>query len=257
MTLRGLQDKIVVVAGGGSGIGAATARRLAEEGAKVVVGDLNLAGAEQVATGIRETGGEATAHEFDIADERSCAALMAVAAEKYGGLDGLYNVAADLSANTFGRDTDLVSVPVEVWQRSLAVNLSGYFFTARHAVPAMVERGGGSIVNTISGLVLSGDRQRVSYGSSKSGVLALSKHIATRWGKEGVRCNVVAPGLVFNEHTIERNSEEERAAVFAMLRSPRFGTPDDIAAAVAFLLSADGEWINGQVLPVNGGTGLR
>lgn len=182
---------------------------------------------------------------------------MAATVETFGGVDGLFNVPADLSAGTLGRDTDLLDVPLEVWRRSLEVNLTGYFLTARHAVPAMLARGGGAIVNTISGLVLHGDRRRVAYGSSKSGVVALSKHIATRWGKEGIRGNVVAPGLVLTENSMTNNDEQYRATVFETLRSPRFGRPEDIAAAVTFLLSADGEWINGQVLPVNGGTGLR
>lgn len=255
--MRGLRDKVVIVAGGASGIGAATARRLVEEGARVVVGDINPARAKETAEGLRASGGQAVAHEFDIADEQSCAGLIEAAVQAFGGIDGLFNVAADLSADTLGRDEDLLSVPVEVWQRSLAVNLTGYFYTARHAVPKLLERGGGAIVNTISGLVLNGDPRRVSYGASKSGLLALSKHIATRWGKQGIRCNVVAPGMVMTENNLANNSDAERDAVFAMLRSPRFGTPEDIAAAVAFLLSGDGEWINGQVLPVNGGTGLR
>jgi NAD(P)-dependent dehydrogenase (short-subunit alcohol dehydrogenase family) len=255
--LRGLTEKIVIVAGGASGIGAATARRLAEEGAHVMVGDLDGEGAAKLAAEIEEKGGRAAAHRFDIADEEACASLVAATVETFGGVDGLFNVAADLSADTLGRDTDLVDVPLEVWRRSLEVNLTGYFLTARHAVPAMLMRGGGAIVNTISGLVLYGDRNRVAYGASKSGVVALSKHIATRWGKEGIRCNVVAPGLVMTENSMMNNPEGYRAKVFEMLRSPRFGRPEDIAAAVTFLLSADGEWINGQVLPVNGGTGLR
>ena len=255
--MRGLSDKVMIVAGGASGIGAATARRLAEEGASVMVGDLEADGAEKLAGSIREAGGQAASQWFDIADDEACGALVAATREAFGGVDGLFNVAADLSPGTLGRDTDLLDVPLEVWRRSIEVNLTGYFLTARHALPAMLERGSGAIVNTISGLVLFGDRQRVAYGSSKSGVVALSKHIATRWGKEGIRCNVVAPGLVMTENSQAMNSEEYRASVFEMLRSPRFGTPDDIAAAVTFLLSGDGEWINGQVLPVNGGTGLR
>lgn len=255
--MRGLSERVVIVAGGASGIGAATARRLADEGANVMVGDVNVDGAEHVADGIRQRGGRATVHEFDIADEAACASLVAATVDAFGGVDGLFNVAADLSTNTLGRDADLVETPLDVWRRSLEVNLTGYFLTARHAIPAMLARGGGAIVNTISGLVLNGDRGRVSYGASKSGLLALSKHIATRWGKENIRCNVVAPGMVLTENSKTMISDAERAAVFEMLRSPRFGTPDDIAAAVAFLLSEDGSWINGQVLPVNGGTGLR
>lgn len=255
--MRGLTDKTIVVAGGGSGIGAATAARLAAEGASVVVGDINAAAAKEVVGAIRAEGGSAIDHGFDLADDESCGELMAAAIKAYGGIDGLFNVGADLSPETLGCDTDLLTVPIEVWQRSLDVNLTGYFRTARHAVPHILERGGGAVINTISGLVLYGDPSRVSYGASKSGLLALSKHIATRWGREGIRCNVVAPGLVMTERAMTRNSDEEREAVFALLRSPRFGKVEDIAAAASFLLSSDAEWINGQVLPVNGGAGLR
>ncbi len=254
--MRGLTDKVVIVAGGASGIGAATARRLAEEGAAVMVGDIDAAGAEKVAGSIRECGGRAVAQRFDLADESTCAALVAATVDAFGGVDGLFNVGADLSPATLGRDTDLLEVPVEVWQRALDVDLSGYFRTARHVVPALVERGGGAIVNTISGLVLYGEATRVSYGTAKSGLLALSKHIALRWGKQNVRCNVVAPGLVLTENAMGANSEEYRAMVLERIPSPRLGRVDDIAAAVAFLLSDDAEWINGQVLPVNGGRGL-
>ncbi len=223
----------------------------------MMVGDLNEDGAAKLAAELRGAGGRAEAYGFDIADEEACASLVAATVQSFGGVDGLFNVAADLSAQTFGRDGDLLEVPVEVWRRSIEVNLTGYFLTARHALPAMLARGGGAIVNTISGRMLNGDPTLVAYGSSKSGVVALSKHIATRWGKQGIRCNVVAPGLVLTEIAQKSTSDESRAEIFEMLRSPRFGRPEDIAAAVSFLLSADGEWINGQILPVNGGTGLR
>lgn len=255
--MRGLADKVAVVAGGGSGIGAATALRLAEEGASVVVGDLNPDGARVTAAGIVEGGGRAIPVEFDIADEASCAELIAAGAREYGGIDGLFNVAADVSEANLGRDTDVVDVPLDVWHRSLAVNLTGTFFMCRHGIPALLERGGGAIVNTISGLVLNGDPKRVSYGASKAGLLALTRHIASRWGREGIRCNVVAPGFVTTDNSESRIPPEEQARLAEMVRSPRFGRAEDIAATVAFLLSDDGEWINGQLHVVNGGTGLR
>lgn len=255
--MRGLKDKVIVVAGGGSGIGRATALRLAEEGGIVVVGDLNDEAARGVAKTIENIGGRAIAFRFDIADEQSCAALIESAVGEFGGLDGLYNVAADVSEQTLGRDTDVVTVPVDVWHRSLAVNLTGYFFTSRHAIPRMLERGGGAIVNTISGLVLNGDPKRVSYGASKAGSIALTKHIASRWGREGIRCNLVAPGFVTTDNALALIPAEEQERISSMLRAPRFGQPEDIAAMVSFLLSEDSEWINGQLHPVNGGTGLR
>lgn len=255
--MRGLKDTVAVIAGGGSGIGAATARRLADEGAQVVVGDINADNAKQVADSITAAGGSAAPAEFDISDEDSCAELMATAMRTFGSIHGLYNVAADLSPGTFGRDTDILDIPVEVWQRTLDVNLTGYFYTCRHAIPHMLAGGSGSIVNTISGLVLVGDPGHVGYGASKAGSMALTKHVASRWGRAGIRCNLVAPGFIMTERGEEIIPAEQRARLAEMLRSHRFGTAEDVAAMVAFLLSSDGEWINGQLHVVNGGTGLR
>jgi NAD(P)-dependent dehydrogenase (short-subunit alcohol dehydrogenase family) len=247
----------MIIAGGATGIGATTARRLAREGARVVVGDINLPGADETALAIREAGGEARPFHFDLADEESIRELVRFAVTDFGGIDGLFNVGADLRAETLGRDTDLLDVPLEVWRRTLDVNLTGYFLTIRHALPELLTRGGGAIVNTISGLILNGDPQRPAYGASKGGVVTLTLHVASRWGKQGIRCNAVAPGMVLTENSLEVISDAERAAVLEKVRSPRLGKPEDLAAMVTMLMSDDGEWVNGQVLAVNGGTGLR
>ena len=248
--MRGLTDKVIIVAGGATGIGAAAARRLAEEGASVVVGDINADAAKLTAEAI---GGRH--FEFDITDEGACQALVEHALREFGGLDGLFNVAADTSKQTLGRDSqsDLLTVPLDVWQRTLDVNLTGTFFMMRGALPALLERGGGSIVNTLSGLVFYGDRIRPAYLASKGALIALTRHVATRWGKEGIRCNAVAPGFVVTEQVEHNVPQEERDKVLAVNRSPRHGRPDDIAATAVFLLSDDAEWINGQMHLVNGG----
>jgi NAD(P)-dependent dehydrogenase (short-subunit alcohol dehydrogenase family) len=255
--MRGLGDKTILLAGSATGIGAEAARRLADEGARVVLGDINAEGAEQVAAEIRNGGGDAHAVAFDISDDQSCAALVAAAIERYEGIDGLFNVAAELSPRNFDRDTDLLEIPLEVWQRTLDVNLTGYLLMTRHALPHLLRRGGGSIVNTISNLVLNGDPSRPAYGASKGGIVALTRHVASRWGREGIRCNAVAPGMTLTENVERAISPEERRRIETMLRSKRFGHPRDIAAMAAFLLSDDGEWVNGQIYAVNGGTGLR
>jgi NAD(P)-dependent dehydrogenase (short-subunit alcohol dehydrogenase family) len=254
--MKGLRDKVVIVAGGASGIGAATAKRLSAEGATVVVGDINATGAKTTATEIESAGGRAMPFSFDLSIEESCAELVSATVREYGGVDGLFNVGADLRQEVFGSDTNVVDVPLEVWQRTLDVNLTGYFNTCRYVIPQLLERGGGAIVNTTTGLVLSGDPERVSYGASKAGLLALTKHIASRWGKQGIRSNLVAPGLVLTDVGLNQIPLEMRESIGAMLRSPRHGKPEDIAAMATFLLSEDAEWINGQLHLVNGGYGL-
>ena len=251
--MSGLDGKVVVVAGGATGIGARTAVRLAEQGAKVVVGDVNGPGAEETAAGIVTSGGTATAVTFDIVDEDSVEALFRTAVDTYGGVDHLFNVAADLSDETIGRDTNIVDIDLAVWDRTITVNLRGFLLTMRAAIPLMLERGGGSIVNTSSDAAYMGEPQRPSYAAAKAAVLALTRHVANRWGREGIRCNAVAPGLVVSHQSkLVGNEFWEQLR----LSNPmgRLGTPDDIATAVVFLMSDEASWVNGQTLRIDGGT---
>lgn len=253
--MRGLKDKVFIIAGGGSGIGAATAQRLAEEGGAVVVGDLHQENARQIAAEIIAGGGKALAVQFDITDEASVRALIAAAIEGFGGLDGMHVNAADLEAIL--SDTDAMSVSLEIFERTLAVNLRGHLLCTRHALPELLKRGGGSLVYTSSGAAFMGEPQRLSYAVSKNGLHGLMRHVATRWGKQGVRANAVAPGLVMTDAVRHGMSEQECRGVLNITRSARLGEPRDIASAVAFLLSSDAEWINGQVLSVDGGVTMR
>jgi NAD(P)-dependent dehydrogenase (short-subunit alcohol dehydrogenase family) len=255
--MRGLDGKVVVVAGGGSGIGAATAGRLAEEGASVVVGDIVEPNAKAVAEAIRANGGTAIAHGFDISDDGSVAALVAAAVAEFGGLDAIHANAADLSQEVIGRDSDAIDLDLGVFDRTIAVNLRGHLLCTRHALPRLLERGGGAIVYTSSAAGHVGEPQRPSYGMSKSGINALMRHVTSKWGREGIRANCVAPGLVLTK-TIRDNSDPAfREYALGVGRSPRLGEPEDIAAAVAFLMSDDASWITGQVISVDGGTTMR
>nr|WP_028008497.1 SDR family oxidoreductase [Solimonas flava] len=253
--MRRLAGKVMIVAGGGSGIGAETARRLADEGAAVLVGDLDGGAAERVAARIVADGGTARGQHCDIADEASVAALVQAAVREWGGLDGIHVNAADMRALL--DDTDALDVPLDIFDRTLRVNLRGHLLCTRAALPALLARGGGAIVYTSSGAADMGEPTRVSYAVSKSGLQALMRHVATRWGKAGVRANAIAPGLVLTEQLRDHFPEDLRLATLAITRSPRLGRSEDIAAMVAMLMSDDGAWINGQVLGVDGGARLR
>jgi NAD(P)-dependent dehydrogenase (short-subunit alcohol dehydrogenase family) len=249
-----LQGKVIVVAGAGSGIGRGTAMRLANDGADVVVGDLSLDAAAAVARQITAAGGSAIPAAFDMRDDASIAALIGAAVESFGGLDGVHVNAADIRASEL--DGDVLSLDMDIFDRTIAVNLRGHVLCTRHALPHLLARGGGALVYTTSAAAFLGDRKRVSYGISKSGLNALMRHVASRWGKEGIRSNSIAPGLVMTEAT---DSWPAKHLEFALNghRSPRLGQPADIAGMVAFLMSQDGEWVNGQVLSVDGGATMR
>jgi NAD(P)-dependent dehydrogenase (short-subunit alcohol dehydrogenase family) len=252
--MRGLTGKVVVVAGGAGGIGTATSIRLAEEGAAVVVGDVDADAARAVAVQITEAGGRAVDIAFDITDEDAVMRLIATAVDEFGGLDLLHCNAAALDPETILQDTDVETVSLDIFDRTIAVNLRGHVLCTRHALPQLVERGGGAIVYTASAAAFVGEPERPSYAIAKSGLTALTRHVASRWGKEGIRANAVAPGLILTP-AVRAGTMADR--VLARVPHTRLGEPADIAAAVAFLMSDDAAWINGQVLSVDGGSTMR
>lgn len=250
---RRLVDKVVMVAGASTGIGRATALRLASEGARVVVGS---PAAEQplldtLVGEIRALGGEASAAPCDASDDASMKAFVDAGIDAFGGIDAFHANFADLSL--IPSDTDALTVSDELFDRVMEVNLKGMLRATRHAVPRLVERGGGALIYTSSGAAIQGAPSMPCYAMSKSGLHGLIRHVASRWGQENIRANAILPGFVITPEKRHLVSPETAAQVLTTCRSPRLGKPEDIAAVVALLASSDGEWINGQCLSVDGG----
>jgi NAD(P)-dependent dehydrogenase (short-subunit alcohol dehydrogenase family) len=251
--MRKLEGRVAIVTGAGSGIGRATALALAREGAAVLVADLSRERAERVAAEVSAAGGRAHAQLADVADEAAVAAMVAAAVARFGGLDILHNNAAATDWSVLGGDGEITSLELGIWERSLAVNLRGPFLGCKHAIPEMLKRGRGAIVNTSSASGLTGDLVRTAYGVSKAGVDGLTRYVATQYGKRGIRCNAIAPGVI-ETPALRQNVPAEQIALFERHHlTPRLGTPEDIAAAVVFLASDDAAFITGQVISVDGG----
>lgn len=247
-----LTGRTAIVTGGGMGLGAATARRLAEEGGQVVVADINLANAESVAADIRAKGGDAIALAFDLAEEASIKQLIDDTLEHYGKLEVLFNNAADTRPQILDNDLSAMELSVEIWDRTFHCNARGTFLAIKYALPALIKSGRGAIINTSSGAALLGDVARTAYASAKAAVNTLTLYVATQYGKEGVTCNVVSPGMVPTENS-RVNQPEMIKAVERHHLTQELGFPEDIAAMVALLASDDGRFVTGQIMRVDGG----
>lgn len=248
--MRGLQGKVGVIAGGGRGIGAATARRLADEGASVVIGDLLADLAGEVAADIVARGGKAIAASLDGTQADSQAAIVQAALDAFGGLDFYHS---NLAGGTEG-DIDALNCPIEVLEKSFAINTKSHFLATQAALPVMLERGGGAMIYTSSGAATAGNAFQVAYPMTKNAIHALVRHVARKFGKQGIRANGICPGVVMTEAVAQHLTQDHVDAALKAVSHIRLGKPDDIAGAVAFLASDDGEWVNGQVWHVNGGT---
>jgi NAD(P)-dependent dehydrogenase (short-subunit alcohol dehydrogenase family) len=247
-------DKVAVVTGGGSGIGAATARLLAGEGAAVTVADIAADAARRVAAEVTDAGGAARACIVDVSDPDAVAAMVDETVSAYGGLDVLHNNSAALDQNRL--DQDVVTMDLATWERVMAVNLTGPMLGCRFAIPAMCDRGGGAIVNTASAAAFYGSRSLAAYGTSKAAIVALTRYVATAYADRNIRCNAVAPGVVVDQATQEAMAESPSSPLAPYVDghlAGRLGYPDEIAAAVAYLASDDARFVTGETLRVDGG----
>ncbi len=241
---------VAIVTGAARGIGRAIGVRLAQNGFRIVIADLNLAQAELVREEIISAGGEAIAVRTDVADEASCAACAARAIESYGRIDVLVNDAA-IFADLVRRP--LWEIDVAEWDRVFGVNVRGMWLMMKAVFPAMRDRGSGSIVNVSSNTFLSGVPGFAHYVASKGAVVGLTRSAARELGELNVRVNCILPGLTRTE--VER-AVDEPGRYDQLLRSQsikRVGVPDDLVGTVAFLASSDSSFMTGQALTVDGG----
>jgi len=194
---------------------------------------------------------QGVATEVDVTDEASVVRMIETAVESFGGLDVLHNNATDSAANA--ADADIVTLDVALFDRLVAVNLKGQFLGCKHAIPRMLERGGGSIVNTASIDGFMGRGVRAAYGASKAGIVLLTKAVAAQYGARGIRCNAVAPGLVRTAGALDNAPAEYVDAAAALYPMPRLCLPEDVASVVVFLASEEAAYVNAATLMVDGG----
>jgi NAD(P)-dependent dehydrogenase (short-subunit alcohol dehydrogenase family) len=245
-----LNGKVAIVTGSGGGIGAATARMLAEQGAAVIIAGPPETGIEATAEALVTAGYSAQHCQVDISSEDSVKALLDFTRQQFGRLDILDNNAAYQPPQV---DTDVVNMDVEVWDRIHAVNGRGTMLMCKHAIPLMIEGGGGSIINISSGTSSAGDFSYTAYASSKGAINTLTKYVATQYGAQGIRCNAIAVGLV-NTPALQAGMPPVFQQEFAAHKLVgRIGEPNDVASMVCFLASDSSSWVSGQLYPVDGG----
>jgi 2-hydroxycyclohexanecarboxyl-CoA dehydrogenase len=246
-----LEGRIALVTGGAGGIGAATARRLAAEGARVAVGDLDAAAAREVAAEI-----DGLATELDVTDTGSVGRAVAAVADAFGPVDVLVNNAGN------DRFAFFVKTDEALWDFVLAVNLRGVLACTHAVLASMQERGGGVIVNVASEAGRVGSQGSATYSAAKAGVIGFTKAIARESARFGVRCNAVAPGPI--ETPLLNSAEAQLGELGARLKQAmidatavrRIGEPDEVAAVIAFLCSDDASYVTGQTVNVSGGLSM-
>ena len=248
--LRGIEGKVAIVTGGASGIGAAAVKRFVAEGGKVAIGDIDIARAEALAGQL----GDATLPvQFDALDTDSIERMVETAVGHFGKLDFLYNNAALMSIDANANDSDPVNTTFEWWDRIMAGNARAYLAGCKYAIPHMLKAGKGSIVMTSSGSGLMGDLSNIAYGASKAAVMSIMRYTATIYGKQGLRCNSVCPGLIRTEGGKQHVYGEILKIMEENTLTPRVGQPEDVAAMAVYLCSDDAEFITGQDISVDGG----
>jgi len=243
-------DKVVIVTGAGSGIGKATAEGFAAEGAAIVAGEIDQARLDALVDQLKAQGVKVVGVQGNVASADDCKRLVDAAVENFGRLDILVN-----NAGIMDRMLPVGELDDATWNRVLAVNLSGQMYTMRLAIPIMLAQGGGVIVNVASAAGLGGGFAGAAYTASKHGVIGLTRNTAVMYGKQNIRCVAICPGGVnTNIGAGGMPSEAGYASLGAGLASmPRVGEPAELANAILFAASSEASFINGAIIPVDGG----
>ena len=254
--MKKFADKVAVVTGGAAGIGGATARLLAEQGASVLIADINMPEAEANAETIRSAGGTAEVISTNVGSHDDIAAMVQRAVDRWGRLDILVNNAF---SPTDEGDGDALTVSEEAWDAGLATLVKAHFLAAKHAVPHMRAAGGGSIVNisSVHGLLMA--PRKLIYEAGKSAVIGITKQMAIDFGPDGIRVNAICPGHIVTERQQERWDENPAGLRYFEDQYPvrRTGAPLDIANAASFLCSEEASFITGHALVVDGGLTIQ
>ncbi len=245
-----MENKVALVTGGGSGLGGATAEAFAANGASVVVADIDADGGAETVSNIEAAGGSATFVECDVTDEAAVAQMVQACTDHYGGLDFAYN-----NAGTEGKQMRVGEMDTSEFRRVVELNLFGVFHCVKAEIPAMLERGGGVIVNTSSTAGLRGYPQLVPYTASKHGVAGLTKAVALEYAEEGIRVLSIHPSAI--ETPMVARAMEDNPDMAEALENDqpmgRIGQPDEIARVVVFLCSEGASFMTGSQIVVDGG----
>ena len=251
-----LEGRVAIVTGGGHGIGRAYASRLAMEGARVVIAEIDEKAALAVAGELGAAGHEALGIRTDVSDQASTAAMAAAAIERFGRIDVLVNNAAIFATIPMSR-SPFDEIGIDEWDRMMTVNLKGTWLASRAVIPQMRKQGYGKIINISSGTALKGSPSRIHYVTSKAGILGFTKTLANEVGKDNICVNCVAPGSTLSEENPDEDVLRMRNAATAGRALKRVQTPEDLTGAVVFFACADSDFITGQTLVVDGGSCLH